>query len=45
MTAAALLAELQDRGASLAVAGDRLRVEAPVGAVTPEMRSPRTKPS
>jgi hypothetical protein len=38
MTAAALLTELRNRGAAVAVVGDRLRVEAPVGTVTPEMR-------
>jgi len=38
MTAAALLAELRNRGASVAVVGNRLRVEAPVGAITPEIR-------
>jgi hypothetical protein len=38
MTAVALLAELQHRGASVAVVGERLRVEAPTGTVTPQMR-------
>jgi pyochelin synthetase len=38
MTAAALLAELRNRGAALAVVGDKLRVEAPVGTITPEIR-------
>jgi hypothetical protein len=38
MTAAALLAELQRRGASLTANGDKLRVEAPVGTLTPDIR-------
>jgi len=38
MTAAALLVELRNRGASVAVIGDRLRIEAPPGAVTQAMR-------
>lgn len=38
MTAAALLAELRNRGAAVAVAGARLRIEAPAGTVTPEIR-------
>lgn len=38
MTAVALLAELRSRGASVAVVGDRVRVEAPAGTITPEIR-------
>ncbi|MGD0950447.1 MAG: hypothetical protein ABSA52_23895 [Candidatus Binatia bacterium] len=38
MTAAALLAELRRLGAFLTVVGDKLRVEAPVGTITPEIR-------
>jgi hypothetical protein len=38
MTAAALLAELRNRGASVAVVGDRVRVEAPPGTLTAEIR-------
>ncbi|HEX7422874.1 MAG TPA: hypothetical protein VF311_03155 [Terriglobales bacterium] len=39
MTAVALLADLRNRGASIAAVGDRLRIEAPAGTVTPEMRA------
>lgn len=38
MTAAALLATLRHRGASVAVVNHRLRIEAPAGTVTPELR-------
>jgi len=38
MTATALLTELRHRGATVTVVGDRLRVEAPVGTITPEIR-------
>ena len=37
MTAAELLAELRRRGVKLTVNGDRLRYEAPRGALTPEL--------
>jgi hypothetical protein len=37
MTPAAVLAELQSRGATLTVVGDRLRVEAPEDALSDEM--------
>jgi hypothetical protein len=43
MTAAALLADLRKRGASIAAVGDRLRIEAPAGTVTPEMREVLTR--
>ena len=39
MTAAALLDELQARGAVLTVNGDRIQVEAPRAAITPELRA------
>ncbi len=39
MTAVALLAELRERGATVAVVGDRLRIEAPRGVLTPELRT------
>ena len=38
MTAAALLAELGDRGIELWAEGERLRFRAPAGAMTPELR-------
>jgi hypothetical protein len=38
MTAAELLAELNRRGISLRVQGDRLELDAPRGALTPELR-------
>ncbi len=38
MSADELLIELKARGVSLEVDGDRLRVDAPKGAVTPELR-------
>lgn len=38
MSAAKLLAELKERGISLEANGDRLKVNAPKGAVTPELR-------
>ena len=38
MTAVALLADLRKRGASIAAVGDRLRIEARAGTVTPELR-------
>ena len=37
MTAESLLTELRSRGAKLAVAGDRLHIEAPRGTVSPEL--------
>lgn len=43
MTAAALLADLRKRGAALAIVGDRLRVEAQVGTITPEIREALAK--
>lgn len=43
MTAATLLAELRTRGATVAAVGDRLRIEAPAGTVTPEMRAALAK--
>ena len=39
MSAAALLAELTALGATVRAVEDRLRIEAPPGAVTPELRS------
>lgn len=39
MTADVLLTELRNRGAALTVVGDRLRVEAPVGVLSPEIRT------
>ncbi len=38
MTAASLLAQLQGIGANLRVKGDRLLIDAPKGAITPELR-------
>jgi hypothetical protein len=38
MTSVELLQTLQGKGVSLAIQGDRLRVDAPVGVLTPEMR-------
>ena len=38
MSAAELLNELKSRGVSLEANGDRLRVDAPRGAITPELR-------
>lgn len=39
MTAVALLRELRQRGATVAVIGDRLRIEAPAGRLTPELKT------
>lgn len=38
MTAATLLDRLRSLGASVSLVGDRLRVEAPAGTLTPELR-------
>lgn len=38
MTAEAILERLRSLGARLSVAGDKLRVEAPTGVLTPELR-------
>lgn len=39
MTAAVLLTELRNRGASIAVVGDRLRIDAPVGVLSADLRT------
>lgn len=38
MTPQELLAELEQRGVKLTVAGDKLRYDAPAGALTPELK-------
>jgi hypothetical protein len=43
MSAAALLAELHHRGVSVGVVGEKLRVEAPVGTITPEVKAALTE--
>ena len=42
MTAAELITELEARGVLIEVTGDRLRVDAPKGAITPELRAALT---
>jgi len=42
MTAEALLSELRSLGASVAAVGGRLRIEAPAGTMTPEIREALT---
>ncbi len=39
MNASALISDARQRGIRLGVSGDRLRVEAPVGTLTPELRA------
>lgn len=39
MTAAVLLTELRNRGAFVAVVGDRLRIDAPVGVLSADLRT------
>lgn len=39
MSAAKLITELQSRGVEITAAGDRLKIKAPKGTITPELRA------